>query len=126
MKVFQKLYVLVACLLLSAVQAAFYDCNLHLGRLKSDQEALDLVKKAFQEKYKFSSQCLEMVLKKNFYSTGEFLINEYYPKTSIDTEIIVRNVANEIKRNQNNLIFLVKKRETDNNFPNAKPVVYWA
>jgi hypothetical protein len=30
---------------------------------------------------------------------GEYLMNEYYPKTSIDTEVIVRNVANDIKRN---------------------------
>ena len=54
-----------------------------------------------------------MLLKKNFFQTGEFLINEYYPKTSIDTEIIVKNVANEIKRNQNYLIFQVKKRENN-------------
>jgi hypothetical protein len=66
------------------------------------------------------------VLKKNFFKTGEYLIDEYYPKTSIDTEIIVRNVANDIKRNQDYLIFQVKKRELNNSFPSVKPVIYWA
>ena len=37
-------------------------------------------------------------------------MNEYYPKTSIDTEIIVKNVANELKRSQDYLIFQIKKR----------------
>ena len=40
-----------------------------------------------------------MLLKKNFFESSEFLINEYYPKTSIDTEVIVRNVAEDIKKN---------------------------
>lgn len=69
-----------------------------------------------EDQMKFSSQCLEIVLKKNFFKTGEFLIDEYYPKTSIDTEIIVRNVANEIKRSQDYLIFLVKKRVVNDQF----------
>lgn len=51
------------------------------------------------------------MLKKNFYKTGEYLIDEYYPKTSIDTEIIVKHVASDIKRNQDYLIFQVKRRE---------------
>lgn len=92
----------------------------------SDQQAYGMVKQALDDKFKFSSACLELLLKKNFFSTGEFLINEYYPKTSIDTEIIVKNVANELKRNQDYLIFQIKKREKNNEFPILKPVIYWA
>lgn len=65
-------------------------------------------------------------MKKNFFKTGEYLIDEYYPSTSIDTEIIVKNVANDIRRNQDYLIFQVKRRELNDNFPQVKPVVYWA
>jgi len=93
-------YVLAAsALLITLTQAAFYDCTANLNHLKSDLEALENVKKAHQEKFKFSSQCLELVLKKNFFKTSEYLIDEYYPKTSIDTEIIVKHVAQDIKRN---------------------------
>ena len=53
-------------------------------------------------------------------------MNDYYPKTSIDTEVIVRKVARDIKHAQDYLIFLVKKRERSDNFPVIKPIVYWA
>jgi hypothetical protein len=46
-----------------------------------------------------------MLLKKNFFLASEYLINDYYPKTSIDTEVIVRNVAADIKRSQDYLVF---------------------
>jgi len=48
---------------------------------------------------------LEVLLKKNFFLASEYLINDYYPKTSIDTEVIVRNVAADIKRSQDYLVF---------------------
>lgn len=66
------------------------------------------------------------MLKKNFFETGEYLIDEYYPHTSIDTEIIVKNVATELKRNQDFLIFQVKRRQLGDQFPRVKPIVYWA
>ena len=94
-----------ALISLGLASCAFYDCQKFITSLRSDQEALNLVKAANENKLKFSSSCLEIVLKKNFYQTGEFLINEYYPKTSIDTEVIVRGVANDIKRNQDYLVF---------------------
>lgn len=120
-------YVLtIAALLFSLTSAAFYDCQANLAALKSDSDALALVKKAHQEKFKFPSQCLEILLRKNFFKTGEYLIDEYYPSTSIDTEIIVKNVAAELRRNQDYLIFQVKRRELNDNFPLVKPVVYWA
>jgi hypothetical protein len=56
---------------------------------------------------------LEGLLKKNFFETGEYLIDEYYPKTSIDTEVIVRHVANDVKRSQDSLILQIKKRQLD-------------
>jgi hypothetical protein len=90
----------------TVVQGAFYDCARHLGYLRSDAEGLGLVKRAHQdEKYKFSSECLELLLKKNFYESSEYLLNEYYPKTSIDTEVILRNVAADVKRQQDHLLF---------------------
>jgi len=82
-----------------AVNAAFYDCAGELELLRSDEEALPKIKAAFEEKMKFPSHCLEALLRKNFFQTADFLMKEYYPKTSIDTQVIVRNVANEIKRN---------------------------
>ncbi len=51
---------------------------------------------------------------------------EYYPKTSIDTEVIIKNVAGELKRSQDHLIFQIKKREVAGKFPVVKPVIYWA
>jgi hypothetical protein len=79
-------------------QAAFYDCPKELASLSSDQEALSKVKAAHQTRFKFSSECLEVLLKKNFFLASEYLISDYYPKTSIDTEVIVRNVASDLKR----------------------------
>ena len=110
----------------AVVQAAFYDCLRELSGLRSDTDALAKVKAAHSEKYKFSSECLEILLKKNFFLTSEYLLADYYPKTSIDTEVILRNVANDIKRSQEHLIFQVKKRETEGKFPVVKPVLYWA
>lgn len=54
------------------------------------------------------------------------MINDYYPKTSIDTELIVRNVASDLRRSQDYLVFQVRKRETQGTFPVTRPVVYWA
>jgi len=116
-----------AALLITLTQAAFYDCVGELSNLRSDTDGLAKVKQAhLTERYKFSSECLEILLKKNFFLSSEYLLNEYYPKTSIDTEVIVRNVAAELKRSQDHLIFQVKKRETGGTFPVVRPVVYWA
>ena len=84
---------------ISLTLCAFYECEKELAPLTSDSEALQKVKAANEDKFKFSSACLELLLKKNFFNTSNFLISDYYPKTSIDTEIIAKNVANELKRN---------------------------
>ncbi|TNV84627.1 hypothetical protein FGO68_gene12041 [Halteria grandinella] len=123
-KMKQTLFTLLSLLTLSS--CAFYDCPKHLSPLRSDLEGLELVKQAHTEKLKFSSECLEILLKKNFFLSSEYLLNEYYPKTSIDTEVIVRNVAADLKRSQDHLVFQIKKREKQGVFPIAKPVVYWA
>ncbi len=111
------LYVSIAALTVGVSNCAFYDCPKELSGLRSDQDALSKVKAAHQSLFKFSSECLEVLLKKNFFLTSEYLINDYYPKTSIDTEVIVRNVAADIKRSQDYLVFQVKKRETHGQFP---------
>ena len=92
-------------LLVGFTKAAFYDCHKELGGLSSDQDALAKVKAAHQTRFKFSSECLEVLLKKNFFLSSEYLIDDYYTKTSIDTEVIVRNVAADLKRSQDHLIF---------------------
>lgn len=125
-KFFTILYVSIILDFLSPSWAAFYDCNSELMPLRSDAEAMQKVKEAHGKKFKFSSECLEILLKKNFFDTGEYLMNEYYPHTSIDTEIMVKNVANEIKRNQDYLLFQVKKRQANDQFETWKPVIYWA
>ena len=56
-----------------------------------------MVEKAYEkDKMKFSSECLEILLKKNYMNASEYLMENYYPKTSIDTEIIVKSVAQDI------------------------------
>jgi hypothetical protein len=95
----------MGALLFSFVKCAFYECQKELNNLTSDSEALLKIKDAHNEKYKFSSECLEILLKKNFFLSSEYLMSEYYPKTSIDTEVILKNVANDIKRSQEHLIF---------------------
>ena len=51
---------------------------------------------AHADEMKFSSECFEQLLKRNFMQAAEYLLNEYYPSTSIDTEIVVRSVVNEV------------------------------
>lgn len=81
-----------------------------------------------KEKMKFSSECLEILLKKNYMNASGYLLENYYPKTSIDTEIIVKSVANEIQRNQDYLIFQVRQKMLGEGqqFPSAPLMIYWA
>ena len=76
-----------------------------MGLIETDYEALVAVMQAHADGFKFSSECLELMLKANYMNASEYLLNEYYPTTSIDTEIIVRSVANDIQRNQDYIIF---------------------
>ena len=69
-----------------------------------------MVMQAHADNLKFSSECLTLLLKGNYMRGSEYLLNEYYPHTSIDTEIIVRTVANEVQRQQDFVIFQLKQR----------------
>ena len=83
-----------------ATAAEFFDCKNNLAAIFNDAEALDVIITAHTElKKKFSSGCLEFLLKQNFMETVDYLLDNYYPGTSIDTEIIVRSVANDVQRN---------------------------
>ena len=95
----------ILALLSSPSKAAFYDCLSNLSTLKSDVDSLAKIRVAHSQKFKFSSECLEIVMRKNFFTSSEYLISEYYPKTTIDTELIVKNIGNEVKRNQDYLMF---------------------
>ncbi len=94
--------------------------------LKKDEAALAFLKVAHAEKLKFPSACLEILLRKNFFLSAEFLLAEYYPHTTMDTEVIIKNVAREVQRQQGYMIFLTKKKETGDKFEQRKPVLYWA
>jgi len=88
----------IIALTINYVCAAFYDCNAEILPLRLDQDALVKLKVAHEEKLKFPSVCLEVLLRKNFFDSANYLMSEYYPNTSIDTEVIIKNVAREIKR----------------------------
>ena len=87
-----------------------------------------MVMQAHADGFKFSSQCLEILLKKNLIRSSQYLLNEYYPQTKIDTEIIVRSVANDIQKSQDYVIFKLKQRMLGEGkqFNTSLPVVYWA
>ena len=52
---------------------------------------------------------MEILLKKNFINAADYLLESYYPETSIDTEIIVRSVADDVKRQQNYVLYRLLK-----------------
>ena len=70
-----------------------------LGGYLDDSSTLDYIKGVHESKqYKFSSECLEILLKRNFAASADYLMDEYYPSTQIDTEIIVNAVQEDVKR----------------------------
>ena len=112
------------CVLQVVAAQKFFECKELMKDVSSDHVALGMVKKGMNDKLKFSSACLELLLKKNFMETSEYLLNEYYPTTSIDTEIIVRSVANDIQRNQDYVIFKLKQKMMEGvQFPTLQPVI---
>jgi|688.fasta_scaffold495863_2 hypothetical protein len=85
---------------------AFLDCKTEIQPILSDQEALEKIKLIQEEgKFKFSSECLEILLLKNFSLSTGYLIDEVYPKTRVDAEIIVKKVENDIIRKQNYILY---------------------
>ena len=76
-----------------------------------DEGALEFVKGVHAAKeFKFSSECLEILLRRNFQNATNYLLEEYYPKTQIDTEVIVRSVTNDVKRQQNYILFKLMRQ----------------
>ena len=60
----------------------FAECDKVLEPVTGDSAALTLIKDMHEAKtHKFSSQCLEIVLRKNFMETADYLLSEYYPNT---------------------------------------------
>ena len=67
---------------LASALPAFAECDKVLDPITADSEALALIKGMHESKeYKFSSQCLEIVLRKNFIETADYMLTEYYPNT---------------------------------------------
>ena len=73
---------------------------------------------------KFSSECLELLLERNFIDAAEYLIENYYPSTQIDTEVIIKAHAEKTKWKQYYIMYLlyVKKHqiEEDNKIANGE------
>jgi hypothetical protein len=89
--------------------------------MESDDSMLITLKAAHDQKSKFGSECLELLLKNNFMQSSQFLMDEYYPSTNIDTEIIVKSVAKEVAKSQDKILFQIRKKfETT---PTIVPVV---
>ena len=42
--------------------------------------------------------------------TAQYLLMNYYPDTSIDTEIAVRAIANKVSREQDFVLFQLRRR----------------
>ena len=66
------------CLLQGANSlASFADCDSVLGPVTTDESALEKIKALHESKeWKFSSQCLETVLKRNFMDTATYLLTD--------------------------------------------------
>ena len=67
---------------------------------------------------------------KNFSLSTGYLIDEVYPKTRVDAEIIVNKVENDIIRKQNYILYqllenLEKSKGTECP-PVVEPVIYYA
>ena len=94
----QLVLALVLLLSLGSAQKPFLDCKGTLGSVVSDTKALDYVKEVHEAKqFKFPSECLTILLQKNFEASANYLLEEYYSKTQIDTEVIVRAVSSDVK-----------------------------
>ena len=111
--------------------APFAECDKVLEPVSLDGDALNLLKTMNEEKtHRFPSQYLEIVLRKNFMDTANYLLTEYYPNTQIDTEIIVKSVAADIKKQQNYILYRLLTLESKQNNPDAEypkvvtPMVY--
>ena len=64
--------------------------------------------------------------------TADYLLKEYYPNTQIDTEIIVKSVAADVKKQQNYILYRLLKLEAKQKNPEGQyprvvtPMVYQA
>lgn len=81
-------------LISGALAAPFYDCA------AATTEMTDSVLKAYLEanSFKFSSECLDTLLRRQYFVTAEFLLDSYYPNTQIDTEVTIQGVIKDAKR----------------------------
>ena len=68
-----------------AIAASFYDCA------TATTEMSDSVLKAHLEanSFKYSSDCLDTLLRRQYFETAEYLLDTYYPNTQIDTEVTI-------------------------------------
>lgn len=93
-------------------------------------EALNMVKQSRRENkhLKFSSECLEILLKRNYIETAENLLETYYQGTNIDTDIIVKSVAQEVQHLQDYAVFQIRQKmlPEGQDFPTISAIVYYA
>ena len=80
-----------------------------------------------QDGQKLSSACLEYCLQTNLPLTSTYLIQDYYPRTSIDTEFIVKNAIVEVKKKQRKLLYSALKKSRGHTWENMQaPLIYQA
>ena len=95
---------------LASAQQPFLDCAGTFSGYLDDSSTLEYIKGVHEAKqFKFSSECLELLLKRNFAQSADYLMDEYYPSTQIDTEIIVNAVQADVKRQQNYVLYRLLK-----------------
>lgn len=113
---------------LAYAQQSFYDCKNELGSLLSDEASLEKIKKVHSAaSHRFDSECLEMLLQKGFMLSSNYLIDEYYPSTMIDTEVIVNKVQENIRRSHNKLLYHLLEQTHGSDWPPVRePVLYYA
>ena len=82
-----------------------------------------MIRTAVVSGQKLSSSCLEYALKRNLLETAEYMIKEYYPTTAIDTEVIIRQVIDEVDRGHNYLLYQALKKSRGHTWPKPKELV---
>ena len=114
---------ILTALVSNLAQAAmqFFDCETALDHVDKDEDALPKLQRAIAAGGKLSSACLTYLLERNFLQTSQHLIEEYYPSTTIDTELLVKSAMREVEKKQNQVLFDALKRSRGNSWHREKP-----
>eukprot|EP00347_Sterkiella_histriomuscorum_P021293 403334511 len=112
-------------------QSSGFDCN-QLAKVANDQEALKLAQEYIQNAEDPSllvidEECLNIGMRRNFFETSQYLINEYFildGKRSAKAESTVRNAVEQVKNKQNEVLLALEK--TPKGISVIAPAFQWA